>query len=174
MCAFELSDRCAEGSAARVVASARGLHRDGVGDGLAVRVTGAVPALSVKGEFVVFHLEARWGEVCQVARAAVHDEHPFAPGAAEVVVVFVAGRLVAGVFTWQGHGMHIAFVDQQLEVAVNGGQAQGRHLRLRRRQHFVRGEGALGGVDGVADGGALSGRAFHGAIVPCDLVYYWE
>ncbi len=109
--------------------------------------------------------EAGRRHVRHVAGAVVHVEHPLAAGALEMVVVRLARRLVAGAVAGQRHLLDLAGLDQQLQVAVDGGQAQAGHGRLRGGQHFLRRQRALCGVDGGADGAALAGGSFHGR--PC-------
>ena len=108
------------------------------------------------------HREAGRRQPRQVAGAGVHVEHTFAGRALEVVVVRVAHRLVAQVLARQLHRLQLTVFHHRLQVAVDGGDAQARHGGLRGVQHLLRQQRAVGGGDGIADGGALAGGSFHG------------
>jgi len=110
-----------------------------------------------KGELMALDKKARRRQLRQVAGALVHVEHPVAGGALEMVVVRLAPGFVARAVAGQGDSAHLLRIDQQLQVAVNGGQAQGRHFGLRGGQHFLGRERALRVFDGAADGTALAG-----------------
>ena len=111
---------------------------------------------------MAFHQKPGRRQLCHVTRAAVHVKHPLAACALKVMVVGLARWLVTCAVTRQGDLRDLTRLHQQLEVAVNRGQAQARHLGLRRRQNLLRRQRALGSVDGGADGAALAGESFHG------------
>jgi hypothetical protein len=110
---------------------------------------------------VVFHGEALRRQAREVARAGVHIEDALTLPALEVVVMGVARGLEARVLARQVHGAQLALLHQPLEVAVDGGDAQARHLLLCRLQHLLRQQRACRRHDGLANGGALAGVSFH-------------
>jgi len=87
----------------------------------------------------------------------------FVDGAAdvalEVVVVGLAGDLVAGGVAGDVDRGEPLVVDQAADVAVDGGDAEGVYLFLGKGEGFVGGEGAIGLEEGGADGVFLAGVA---------------
>ena len=79
--------------------------------------------------------------------------------ALEVVVVGLAGYLVAGGVAWDLDRGEPLVVDQAADVAVDGGDAEGVYLFLGEGEGFVGGERAIGLKEGGADGVFLAGVA---------------
>lgn len=104
-----------------------------------------------------FDAEAGGREFGQIAWALVHVEDALALLALEMVVMVMHRRLVARAVAGQLHQHDGRVVQQQLEIAVDGGHAQTFNLQAGYFQHFLRRERPSGGLDGVADGSALAG-----------------
>lgn len=106
--------------------------------------------------------EAGRRELLEITGAVVHVEHALAGPALKVVMVRVAGRLVARRLAGQGHRLDLAGLGQELEIAIDGRHAQRRHFALRHFENFGRQQRTCGGIDHGADRGTLAGGAlFH-------------
>lgn len=76
------------------------------------------------------HREARRGELLHVPRAGMYVEDPAAIVAMEMMVVLVAGKFVAWRLARQLDKQDIPSLQQLFDVAVDRGEAEGRHVAL--------------------------------------------
>lgn len=109
---------------------------------------------------MIFQPEPPRREGAEITRAAFNLKDLAAGRAVEVVVVLLAGELVAGAFTGDFDGLHDAGFNEELEGAVNGGEAEAADAGLGVFEHLAWGKGRPGIPDGIADGLALTGLAF--------------
>jgi hypothetical protein len=80
-----------------------------------------------------------------------------AAAALEVIVMTEAGALVAGLAIGEDYGADALGVEQEVEGAVNGGDAEAAEDGLGAVEDLLDGYGTLGLGDGQEDGIALAG-----------------
>ncbi len=88
--------------------------------------------------------------------------------AMEVVVVVFACDFIARGFAWEINCGKPAFLDQGLDISINGGDADALGVRGGVIEHFLRTQGTIHGFEDVADGGLLACIAlesWHGTAV---------
>jgi hypothetical protein len=81
----------------------------------------------------------------------------------KVVVVILAGEFIAGGLAGEFDGDEPAFLDQGLDVPVNGGDAESADVALRDGEDFVGGHGPPGGFECFANRSPLTCFPDHGA-----------
>jgi hypothetical protein len=121
--------------------------------------------LAVEDDFVAFELEACGHGGIDDDRAALDFEDLFAGAAAEVMMVALADEFVAGGFAAEVDGDERAGLDQGVEVAIDDGDAEARHVGLGGSENFLRSEGPGDAVEDAEDGAALGSVAFHGSMI---------
>lgn len=117
--------------------------------------------------------EAGGHQILHRAGAAVQRHYPVATGAMKMVVVvrpetrvgLRAGRLETRRLAGQQHLDDAGFVKQAIQLAVDRRQVQAGHGDLRRPQNFSRCERMARLLDGLTNRFALTGVAFHDAIL---------
>lgn len=110
---------------------------------------------------MIFELEAFGREVGKVAGALLDFVHPAAGAAVKVVVVSLAGDLVA-----RGLSRHFdlddpAVGDEGFQGAIDRGHAHPAHASLREIENLTSGNGAVGFGNNRADRIPLPGVSFH-------------
>jgi len=98
----------------------------------------AIEAVAIERDVMAFDSEAGRSELGQVAWAALHIEYTLTAGALEVVVVGMARAFVAWALSRQLHERDGLIFQQQLQIAVDGGQPESFHVDARRFQHLLR------------------------------------
>src|SRR5690606_27808314 len=96
-----------------------------------------------------------------VAGAAVDLEDAVAGGAEEVVVMVLAGDLVAGRTPGDLDGRDVAGLGERVDGPVDGRETEARHVRAREVEDLDRAERSVGGRECADDGAALA-RGPHG------------
>lgn len=107
------------------------------------------------------------GAAGEVEGADVEVVDVFAAAALEMIVMAEAGALVAGLAVWEDDGFDAAGVEEEIEGAIDGGDAEGAKGLAGAGEDLLDGDGALGGGDGIEDGIALAcmtlaERGWHG------------
>lgn len=111
---------------------------------------------------MVFYRAALRGHPREVARAGMDVEHALAMPALEVVVVeLMSDEFEARVFARQVRRLEFTLCHQQLEVTVDRGDTQARHVVPCGVQHLMAQQRTIGLGDGVANGAALPCIALH-------------
>lgn len=82
-----------------------------------------------------------------------------AGAAMEMVMVFLAGEFVVGDLAGEFDGGEPAFVEQHLNVAIDGGDAESGVFAGGELEDFVGVERAVSGEEGGPDGATLTGVA---------------
>jgi len=96
----------------------------------------ALRAGAVQGDLVPGDFEALRCKFVQIRWAARNIEDLVAATAMEMMVVTMVGTLISGRFTRQVYCLHFACINQNLEVAVNGGNAERGLLSLCQGEDF--------------------------------------
>lgn len=97
------------------------------------------------------------GAAGEVQGADFEVVYVLAAAALEVVVMAEAGSLVAGLAVWEDDGLDAAGLEQEIECAVNGGDAEAAERGKRAIQDLLDGDGPLRLGDGLENGIALAG-----------------
>jgi len=95
------------------------------------------------------------------ARTTCQIEEPVADLAEKVVVMLHAGQLVPRWLSRNIHGNDPLALEQELQVAVYGGQAEAGHRVLCDLEDLRRGEGTTCLFEGIEDGSTLLGHSDH-------------
>lgn len=126
---------------------------------LAQRHAGAAQA--VEDDLVALGQEPRGGEVREVAGAVFDLEHPVAVAAVEVVVVVLAGQLVAGGGARQLDRVKAPFIEEATNRAVDRGDAEPWGGRAGGVEDLLGGQRASGGLEGALNGLPLLRLSLH-------------
>jgi len=108
------------------------------------------------------HHKARGGNGLHIARAGMNIKHLVACAAVEMMVVRMSAEFVAGWLAGQLNRLNFFGLCQEFDIAVHRCQPKGRHDGACQIKNFYRQKRALGKLQGLAYGVALSGGAFHG------------
>lgn len=87
---------------------------------------------------MAFDLEARRGEIGQIARAGLDIEDPRALPALEVVVVPMCGQLIARALAGQINGLDDLFLDQGLQGPIDRGDPETGDFLMGSREDLLR------------------------------------
>lgn len=98
----------------------------------------AIAAQAIERQLMSLHSEALRCELLHVSGACMYIEYQAAVVAVEVVVVLVVSEFVAGWLARQLDDLYISRVQQLLDVAIDGGQAEGRNFALGMCKDFCR------------------------------------
>ncbi len=115
---------------------------------------------------MVLHHKSWWCQPPQVSGAGMYVKHALAGAALKVVVVAVAGQLVAGSCAGQVYRANLGVVQQSFEIAVDRGQRQAWHPSLGLVQNLLRQQGPASYRQGLMNRRTLNSHSLHGASVP--------
>ena len=101
------------------------------------------------------------GQMGQLARAFMDVKHRLTRTALKVVVMVDVSPLKAGRFARQVNQSGIAFFDQRFEIAIHRRQTDAWRTPLGQFHDLLRQQGACRRLQGIANGRALTGVAFH-------------
>ena len=120
----------------------------------------AVGAAPVKNDVVVDYFKSFRRKLRDLRRAGMYIEHPVALLALKVVVV-MPRELKARRLPWQVDGGDGLLFAQKVQVTVDRGQVEVRHLLLCADKNLLRQQGTCCVEQGTLDGIALFGHAGH-------------
>ena len=103
--------------------------------------------------------EAGGGELLNVGEAGVELEDFSAGAAMEMMMVFLTGELIVSDLAGKFDGSEPAFVEQHLNVAIDGGDTEACVFAGGELEDLVGVERAVGGKEGGPDGATLTGVA---------------
>ena len=106
-----------------------------------------------------FDRESLGKKILKISGTGVDVEHPVTGLTMEVVVMVLAGNLVAIRSPRKLDGLKPAVVHQMANIPVDRRDPELGHLCLGGFEHFLRAQRAPGFLEDTADGGTLAGRA---------------